>query len=74
MEQNNFSPIERNEIGIRNEMQVRLAALGGQSFNEYVVTHAKEFGELVEKNPDLLDKYEQNQEETLEKIKQIIYH
>ncbi len=72
--QPDFKPVERNELGIRNEMQVRLAALGGQSFDQYLETRAKAFGELVKKDPSIFDKYEKNQEETLEEIKKIIYH
>ncbi|MDQ5962556.1 MAG: hypothetical protein QG653_363 [Patescibacteria group bacterium] len=72
--QPDFVPVERNQLGVRNEMQVRLANLGGQSFDEYLATHAEEFKNLVEENPGLFDKYEENQEKTLDEIKKIIYH
>lgn len=61
---------ERTPMGIKNEIQVKLGMVHDDFFDKY----SGEFGALVEKDPELLARYEENQEETLKKIEDIFYH
>jgi hypothetical protein len=61
-------------VGLRNDMQVKLALRNDEEFEEFLDKHALAFKEAVEADQSILDKYAENPDAALEEVEAIIYH
>jgi hypothetical protein len=73
MQQINDSDVEKR-VGLGNLMQVQLADAHQEDFEVFLDEHGEDFRSLVEDNPKLLEEFEKDPEQTLNKISEIIYH
>lgn len=62
------------KVASTNQMQMQLASMHGQDFDEFISAKAEEFRNIVTAHPEFLEEYITAPEETLKKIEPLLYH
>lgn len=61
-------------VGIKIDMQIRLANEHGQDINDFIEAHAKDFGDFVGTNQNVLERYRHDPDGVIKEVEKIIYH
>lgn len=61
-------------VGIKLDLQKKLAQEHGEDIFDFINKHAKDFGDYVEAHQDLLRRYKLDPDGAFEEVEKIIYH
>ncbi len=62
------------EVQMGNTIQIQLAQMHGEDLEVFVRAHSEEFRSLITAHPELVKKFEEDPQSTLQEMEKIIYH
>lgn len=74
MEQFNNTPTPDNSLFTTNIMQLGLAELHNESIDDFITKHADDFRKIITEHPELIKKFEQSPDTTLDELGKYLYH
>ena len=61
-------------VDIRNNIQIEIAERHGEEMYDFISAHAKDIGDYLEINPEILRMYKTNPNEAIKEVEKVIYH
>jgi hypothetical protein len=76
MERFEFPPQERRDriVDIGNLIQLQLAERHGETIENFIEKHAKDFRDVLDAHPEIIEGFDHTTEEMLHRIETVLYH
>lgn len=65
---------QNNSLEYRNDMQIKLAERHHEDLMDFITNHSKDFGNYFDEHPDLIKRYEVDEEGVLRELEKVVYH